>query len=80
MTKNMILEKINQVLRDVFDNEQTIVDEETIVDDIDGWDSLMHITMIVAIEAEFGIKFEMSDIKQFRSIGTLADAILKAKQ
>ena len=59
MSREDIYERLNEVFRDVFDDYSISVNDETTADDIDGWDSLMHITLISEIENEFDFKFQM---------------------
>ena len=77
MTRAEIFEKLNEVFKDVFDDDSIVVNEETISNDIDGWDSLQHITLIAAIENEFDVEFEMKDIIKLINVGKLADVIEK---
>ena len=55
MTEEEIYERLNEVFRDVFDDDTIEVDDLTTADDIDDWDSLEHINLIAAVEKEFGI-------------------------
>lgn len=59
MNKDEILAKIQDVFRDIFDDETVVLSAETTANDIEGWDSLEHINIISAIEDEFDIDFEM---------------------
>ena len=62
MDRNEIFERLNDVFADVFDDDTITVSEDTTAADIDGWDSLMHITLISAVEDEFDIKFDMKSV------------------
>ena len=75
MSREEVLEKVNTVFRDVFDDEGLVITDNTTANDIADWDSLTHITLISAIEDEFDIKFEMSDIVKFKNVGDMVDAI-----
>ena len=77
MTRNEAFEKANEVFRDVFDNEDIIVVEETTAADIEEWDSLMHITLVSEIEDAFGIHFQMKDVSNFKNVGQMVDKILE---
>ena len=59
MTREEIYGKLNEVFQDVFDDEDITVNDSTVAADVDGWDSLEHINLIVAVERCFGIKFTM---------------------
>ena len=75
MSREQILEKINEIFRDVFDDEEIEVLEETTADDIEDWDSLTHITLISEIESEFGFKFSMKDVVGMKNVGEMLDII-----
>ena len=55
MTREKVFETLNEVFRDVFDDESIAVEEETTADDIEDWDSLEHINLIAAVEQELSL-------------------------
>lgn len=75
MNKTEIYEKLNEIFRDVFDDETIAVSESTTSADVDGWDSLTHISLIAACEDEFDIRFDMKAIQGLKNVGELADTI-----
>lgn len=75
MTGREIFSRLNKVFRDVFDDESIVVRPETTADDIDDWDSLEHITLISAVEREFGMKFKMGEISSMKNVGEMAHII-----
>lgn len=77
MNREKILEKITDIIRDVFDDDEIMVTEETVAGDVDGWDSLTHITLIGTVEDEFGIKFAMKDVVGMKNVGHMVDLILE---
>lgn len=76
MTRAEILNGLNEVFRDVFDDESIVVNDSTTADDIDGWDSLEHINLVLAIEQHFRIKFSMKEVTTFKNVGEMIDAML----
>lgn len=70
-----IVEKLTDIFREVFDDDSIEITDTLTADDVDGWDSLMHITLIGAIESEFQIKFSMRDILSMKNVGALIDKI-----
>ncbi len=70
-----IYERLTELFRDFFDDEDIELDEETTAEDIDDWDSLNHITLISAVEAEFGVKFTMGEVSGMKNVGEMADII-----
>ena len=77
MTKEKIYEMLDEVFQDVFDDEDIHVTPETTADDIEDWDSLEHINLVVAVENKFGIKFNMSEVVKFKNVGEMVDVILE---
>jgi acyl carrier protein len=54
--------ELQEVFREVFDDDSLVISESTSAADIDGWDSMAHINLIIAIEKQFGIKFAAAEI------------------
>ncbi len=75
MTREEIFGKLNEVFRDVFEDDDITVSDQTTADDIDDWDSLEHINLINAIEQEFGIKFNMGQIVSMKNVGEMVTII-----
>ncbi|HEX2959779.1 MAG TPA: acyl carrier protein [Chitinispirillaceae bacterium] len=73
-----ILERINNVCRDVFDIENLVVTIDTKMEDVDGWDSLSKVNLIASLAEEFSIKFSMEDVGKMETIGGIV-AILEKK-
>lgn len=76
MTKEKVLEEVNTVFRDVMENDNLLIMPETTADDVEEWDSLTHIQLIVAIEKHFRIRFTASEINTFQNVGEMCDGIL----
>ena len=75
MTREEIFEGLNEVFSDVFDEEITATDSTT-ADDIEDWDSLEHINLIVAVENKFGIKFNIGEVNKMKNVGEMVDIII----
>ena len=76
MDKIQILSEIQSIMRDVLDDENIVLNDTTTADDVEGWDSLTHIQLIVAIEKHFKIKFNSKEILSWKNIGEMLNAIL----
>nr|WP_315101033.1 phosphopantetheine-binding protein [uncultured Catonella sp.] len=76
MTREEIFEKLNEVFSDVFDEEITVTDSTTSAD-IEDWDSLEHINLIVAVEKEFNVKFNIGEVNKMKDVGEMVDIILQ---
>ena len=77
MTREEIYGKLNEVFQDVFDDEDITVNDATVAADVDGWDSLEHINLIVAVERCFGIKFTMGQTTHLKNVGEMVDVIIE---
>lgn len=75
MEKSQILAEVQTIYRDVLDNEEIVLASETTADDIEEWDSLTHIQLIVAIEKHFKIRFTSREILSWQNVGQLIDSI-----
>lgn len=75
MNRTEILKKLNEVFHDVFDNNDIVVTEQTNANDIEEWDSLIHITLISAVEDEFDVSFDMKTVVSMKNVGDMIDAI-----
>ncbi len=74
---NEIYERLNTIFRDFFDDDEIELTPETIADDIDDWDSLNHITLMSAVEEEFGIRFTMGQVSGMKNVGEMAEIIAR---
>jgi len=70
-----IEERLTKVFTTVFDNKSIEISPELTADDVDEWDSLSHINLMIAIELEFGIEFDQSEIQNFANVGELMASI-----
>lgn len=75
MEKNQILAEVQEIFRDVLDNEDIVLANETVADDIEEWDSLTHIQLVVAVEKHFKIKFTSKEILMWKNVGEMIDSI-----
>ncbi len=77
MTREYVYEQMNRIFRNVFDDESIELHDETNAEDIEDWDSLEQINLIVAIENEFEMMFDMTEIADLANVGEMVDLILK---
>ncbi|MCD7726821.1 MAG: acyl carrier protein [Ruminococcus sp.] len=75
MDRQDIIDRLNEVFRDVFDDDEIEVDEETTADDIEDWDSIEHINLISAVESEFGVRFKMGEVSGMNDVGEMISII-----
>lgn len=79
MTTNI---KLEQLMRDTFDNQKIVINDAMTANDVDEWDSLSHIELIINIESEFKLKLTVDDIINLKNVGemiTLIDSKLNKK-
>lgn len=74
------LEKLNAIFCEVFDEEDLKITPEMTANDVEGWDSLSHVNLVVAIEAKFNIKFGQKELLSFKRVGDLLHCIEKKIQ
>jgi acyl carrier protein len=70
-----ILGKLTDIFRDVFDDPSLTIQPSTTADDVPGWDSMNHITIVVEAEQKFGVKFRTSEIEELRNVGDFVNLI-----
>ncbi len=75
MSREEILGRVNKVFREVFDDEKITVTFPTTAADVEGWDSLRHITLIEAVEDEFDMRFKMNEVTGMKDVGEMVDII-----
>ena len=77
MEKNEILTRVQDVFREELELDDLILTDETTADDVEEWDSLSHVQLVVSLEKAFGIKFKSREILSWDNIGDLVDCINK---
>lgn len=75
MDKSEVLSKVQDIFRDVLDQEEIVLNESTTANDVEEWDSLTHIQLIVAIEKYFKIKFLSKEILSWKNVGEMVSCI-----
>lgn len=75
MERSEIFEKLSEIFIDVLDLDEVELTDETSANDIEEWDSLSHIQLIVAIEKAFGIKFTSLEIMKWRNVGEMVNSM-----
>jgi acyl carrier protein len=74
MQSSEIYQQLGGIFADVFDEEIALKPELT-ADDVDGWDSLTHIRLIISVEKAFKIKFSTSEVGKLKNVGEFVDLI-----
>ena len=71
MTDDEILSRITDVVRDQLDDDEIALTPATEANSVDGWDSLAHVRIMIAVEEEFGVRFQTSEITSLKNVGGL---------
>ncbi len=75
MSREEIKEKLTEIFRDVFDDEEIELSDSTTANDIEAWDSLEHISLIAAVEKAFKMRFTMREVSGMKNVGEMIDII-----
>lgn len=75
MQQQEIYTRLTKIIRDVFDDESLVATPEMTATDVEEWDSVNHITLVVAIEEEFGIKFKTAELEKMKNVGQMVEGI-----
>ena len=77
MTRAEILSGVQDIFRDIFDDDDLEIEDSTNADDIEDWDSLNHINLVSAIEKEFKIRFALGELMALKNVGDMLDLMVK---
>ena len=77
MNREEISNKVQNIFRDIFDDPALVINDSTSSNDIDEWDSLNHINLVVAIEKEFKIKFSFAELAGLQNVGAMVDLMME---
>jgi acyl carrier protein len=80
MAREDILSQVTKILMDILDVEDLIITEKTHASEVEEWDSLNHIQLIVAIEKHFKIRFTSREIQSWVNVGEMIDSIEQKKK
>lgn len=76
MNRDEILAKLNDIFKELFEDDDIVVTDATTANDIEEWDSLMHLQLITMVEQTFNIRFSLGEINGFANVGAMCDCIL----
>ena len=74
-----ITQGLTPIFRDVFDDDELVISEATTAPDVEGWDSLANIRIMVSIEKVFDVHFTAAEISKLKSVGALAELVLRKR-
>jgi len=76
MTKEEVFNEVQNIFRDIFDEDGLIINSSTNSDEIEDWDSLNHINLVSAIEKEFKIRFALGELMELKDVGSMVDLMV----
>lgn len=75
MTKIDIMDRVQEILRDVLQQPDLVITQESSAQTVDGWDSLAHVDILWNIEHEFSVKFALGEVQDLKNVGGLVDLL-----
>lgn len=78
MTRTELYEQLTEIFRDVFDDEELTIEDSTSAEEIEEWNSLNHITLIMEVQEKFGVKFSPGKIFNLHNVGQLVELIIQS--
>ncbi len=73
--KAVVYEKLTTVFHDVLDEDDLVLTPGMTADDVDGWDSLSHVRLVLAVSKAFGVKFSAAEVGQLKNVGEFVQMI-----
>jgi len=77
MTREEVFNGVQDIFRDIFDEDDMVINNATSSDEIDDWDSLNHINLVSAIEKEFKIKFALGELMTLKDVSDMIDLMME---
>ena len=76
MTREEVMSKVQDIFRDIFDDDSLIITDSTNSNDIEDWDSFEHIALVVSMEKEFNMSFDIKEVNKLENVGGMIDLIM----
>lgn len=76
MTREEVFAKVQDIFKDIFDEDDLNISDTTNSDEIEDWDSLNHINLVSAIEKEFKIRFALGELQSLKDVGGMIDLMM----
>ena len=77
MVREEVFNSVQDIFRDIFDEDQLVIENSTSSAQIEDWDSLNHINLVSAIEKEFKIQFALGELMVLKDVGSMIDLMMK---
>jgi len=76
LERQIVEERLTAVFRDAFDDDRITLHDHTTADDIEEWDSLSHISLVLSVEKEFGLRLSAAEVGALGNVGEMIDLIV----
>ena len=70
-----VLDRLNDVFQEVFEDDELVIERNLTANDVDDWDSLTHVNLVLAAEREFDIRLSSSEVTSLKDVGQFVDLI-----
>jgi acyl carrier protein len=77
MTRKEVFNGVQDIFRDIFDEDDMVIEDKTNSDDVEEWDSLNYINLVSAIEKEFKLKFALVELMTLKDVGAMVDLMME---
>jgi acyl carrier protein len=77
MLREEAVARLQEVMRDILDDDELEYRDDLTAEDVDGWDSLSHVRFLVAVEKAFGFRFTSGEIDGFKNVGEMLNVIVQ---
>ena len=77
MTRKEVFNGVQDIFRDIFDEDDMVIEDKTNSDGVEEWDSLNHINLVSAIEKEFEIRFALGELMELKNVGAMIDLMVE---
>lgn len=76
MSSETVLEEVQEIFQDIFDNDELVVTRETTAADVHGWDSLNNVNLMSAVERQYKIRFALGELASMKNVGEMIDLVV----
>jgi len=76
-TADTVYERLNRIFRDVLDDEDLVLKQDTTAKDVEGWDSMANVQLMLGVEREFGVHLSAGQMQALHNVGDLVAVIVK---
>lgn len=75
MERNEVIEKLTTIFREVFNDNNLVINDGMTANDVENWDSLTHMLMITKVEETFGVKFKLKELNKLKQVGDIISLV-----